>query len=76
MSRSPHAPHPPLTMLIIDNHASFIRALAALLRRDGATVDVVSPGGHALARLQDHAMTCSCVTCRCPSLTARPSTIF
>jgi CheY-like chemotaxis protein len=43
----------PVMILVIDDNPSFARALAALLRRDGATVDVVDNGAHALARLQE-----------------------
>jgi CheY-like chemotaxis protein len=43
-----------LTLLIIDDDPSFTRALVRLLRHDGHTVDTVSNGHHALARLQAH----------------------
>jgi CheY-like chemotaxis protein len=46
------ARHTALTLLIIDDDPSFLRALARLLRHDGHTVDTASNGHHALAHLQ------------------------
>ena len=48
------APHMPLTILLIDNEASFSSALAKLLRRDGNTVDTAGDGYAALTHLQAH----------------------
>jgi CheY-like chemotaxis protein len=45
--------HPPVTVLLIDDEPSFVRALAALLRRDGYTVDTVENGERALVQLQE-----------------------
>jgi CheY-like chemotaxis protein len=41
-----------LTMLVVDDEPTFASALAHLLRRDGATVEIVDNGQEALARLQ------------------------
>jgi CheY-like chemotaxis protein len=46
-------PHPPATILVIDDEPSVVRALAGLLRRDGYLVGTASNGRHALARLQE-----------------------
>ena len=43
----------PVTLLLIDDEPSFVRALATLLRRDGSTVDTADTGTRALARLQE-----------------------
>jgi two-component system, cell cycle sensor histidine kinase and response regulator CckA len=48
------APHTPLTILLIDNEASFSSALAQLLRRDGHTVNTAADGDAALTHLQAH----------------------
>jgi CheY-like chemotaxis protein len=45
--------HPPVTILLIDDAPSFVRALATLLRRDGHTVDTADNGELALAQLQE-----------------------
>ena len=45
--------HAPVTLLVIDDDQSFRRALARLLRRDGATVDTAANGDRALALLQE-----------------------
>src|ERR1043166_1679245 len=45
--------HAPATILVIDDNQSFLRALALLLRRDGATVDTAANGNRALALLQE-----------------------
>jgi CheY-like chemotaxis protein len=45
--------HPPVTILLIDDEPSFVRALATLLRRDGHTVDTADNGDLALAQLQE-----------------------
>jgi len=42
-----------VTLLVIDDDPSFRRALALLLRRDGATVDTAANGQRALALLQE-----------------------
>jgi CheY-like chemotaxis protein len=42
----------PVTILLIDDEPSFVRALACLLRRNGATVDIAANGNQALAQLQ------------------------
>ena len=46
--------HPSVTMLVIDDEPSFVRALAALLRRDGYAVDTADNGHRALAQLEEH----------------------
>ena len=46
-------PHPPATILVIDDEPSVVRALEGLLRRDGYLVSTASNGRHALARLQE-----------------------
>ena len=46
-------PHPPATILVIDDEPSVIRALAGLLRRDGYRVGTASNGRYALAQLQE-----------------------
>lgn len=46
-------PHPPATILAIDDEPSVIRALAGLLRRDGYRVGTASNGRYALAQLQE-----------------------
>ena len=48
------APHTPLTILLLDNEASFSSALAQLLRRDGHTVTTAADGDAALTHLQAH----------------------
>ena len=45
--------HTPVTILVMDHASSFARALAVLLRRDGATVDTTDTGNRALARLEE-----------------------
>jgi CheY-like chemotaxis protein len=47
------APHLPGTILVIDDEPSVVRALAALLRRDGYRVATAPNGRHALAQLQE-----------------------
>jgi CheY-like chemotaxis protein len=42
-----------VTILLIDDAPIFVRALAHLLRRDGATVDTAGTGQRALAQLQE-----------------------
>jgi CheY-like chemotaxis protein len=42
----------PVTILLIDDEPSFVRALASILRRNGATVDTADNGHQALAQLQ------------------------
>jgi two-component system NtrC family sensor kinase len=42
----------PVTILLIDDEPSFVRALASVLRRNGATVDTAGNGQRALAQLQ------------------------
>jgi CheY-like chemotaxis protein len=46
------ASHLPGTILVIDDEPSVVRALAALLRRDGYRVATANNGRHALAQLQ------------------------
>ena len=46
------APHPPVSILVIDDEPSLVRALARLLQRDGYVVATASNGRHALAALQ------------------------
>ena len=46
--------HPPMTMLVLDDEPSFVRALAALLRRDGHAVDTADHGSRALSQLEEH----------------------
>jgi CheY-like chemotaxis protein len=43
----------PVTILVIDDAAAFVRALVRLLRRDGYTVATAGNGNLALARLQE-----------------------
>jgi CheY-like chemotaxis protein len=45
--------HLPVTILLIDDEPSFVKALALLLRRDGSTVDTADNGNLALALLQE-----------------------
>jgi CheY-like chemotaxis protein len=45
------APHIPVTILLIDDEPSVVRALARLLHRDGYTVDTAADGQQALAQL-------------------------
>jgi CheY-like chemotaxis protein len=47
------ASHHPVTILIMDDAPAFVRELAHLLSRDGATVDTASNGNRALALLQE-----------------------
>ena len=47
------APHLPRTILVIDDEPSMIRAIAALLRRDGYLVGTASNGRYALTQLQE-----------------------
>ena len=47
-------PHPPVTILLIDDEPSFVSALARLLRHDGSTVDTAADGHRALRQLQEH----------------------
>ena len=44
--------HTPVTILLIDDDASFVRGLAWLLRRDSYTVHTADNGQHALAQLR------------------------
>ena len=46
--------HSPMTMLVLDDEPSFVRALAALLRRDGHAVDTADHGSRALSQLEEH----------------------
>ena len=46
------APHPPVSILVIDDEPSLVRALARLLQRDGYVVATARNGRHALAALQ------------------------
>ena len=46
------APHPSVSILVIDDEPSLVRALARLLQRDGYVVATASNGRHALAALQ------------------------
>ena len=46
-------PHVPETMLVVDDEPGFLKALALILRRDGATVDTADNGHRALALLQE-----------------------
>ncbi len=45
--------HAPVTVLVIDDEPGFVKALALLFRRDGATVDTADNGNRALALLQE-----------------------
>jgi CheY-like chemotaxis protein len=47
------APHLPVTILVIDDEPSVVRALTGLLRRDGYHVDTASNGRSALVQLQE-----------------------
>ena len=44
--------HPAVTILLIDDETSFVKALALLLRRDGYTVDTADNGELALALIE------------------------
>jgi CheY-like chemotaxis protein len=46
------APQTPLTILLIDDEASFVRGLARLLQRDGYSVHTAANGQQALAQLR------------------------
>jgi CheY-like chemotaxis protein len=46
------APRTPLTILLIDDEPSFVRALERLLRHDGHSVDTAADGHAALTHLQ------------------------
>jgi CheY-like chemotaxis protein len=46
------APQTPVKILLIDDEASFVRALAQLLRREGYTVHTVANGQQALPKLR------------------------
>jgi two-component system NtrC family sensor kinase len=60
--------HTPLTMLVIDDEPGFVRALASLLRRDGATVDTADNGHRALAHLQERCYDVILCDVRMPEL--------
>jgi CheY-like chemotaxis protein len=47
------APHLSVTILVIDDEPSVVRALTGLLRRDGYHVDTASNGRSALVQLQE-----------------------
>ena len=47
------APHLPVTILVIDDEPSVVRALTGILRRDGYHVDTASNGRSALVQLQE-----------------------
>jgi CheY-like chemotaxis protein len=64
-------PHPPLTILLIDDEASFVSALARLLRHDGSTVDTAADGYHALRQLQEHRYDLVLCDLRMPGLDGR-----
>ncbi len=46
-------PYVPVTILVVDDEPGFLKALALILRRDGATVDTADNGNLALALLQE-----------------------
>ena len=54
LTRGDHAAAPPVTILVTDDEPSFVRALAALLRRDGHAVDTADNGSRALSQLEEH----------------------
>ena len=66
--RETTVPHPPLKILIIDDNLSFAQALAKLLRRDGATVDMADNGQRALAHLQARSYDVLLCDLRMPAL--------
>jgi len=45
---------PSLTILLVDDEPAMIKALTALLRRDGHRVDTAANGQLALAQIQEH----------------------
>jgi CheY-like chemotaxis protein len=47
-------PHPPFTILLLDDEPSFVSALARLLRHDGSSVDTAADGHRALRQLHEH----------------------
>lgn len=58
----------PVTILLIDDEPSFVRALATLLRRDGYTVDTADNGELALAQLQERRYDILLCDLRMPAL--------
>ena len=59
---------PPMRMLIIDDEPSFVRALAQLLSKDGATVDTAANGALALTQLHTHCYDVVLCDLRMPTL--------
>ena len=67
MGRMP--PKPSLKVLLIDDNPTFAQALAKLLRRDGASVDMVDNGQRAVAHLQARPYDVLLCDLRLPALT-------
>jgi CheY-like chemotaxis protein len=65
------APHLPGTILVIDDEPSVVRAIAALLRRDGYRVATAHNGRHALAQLQAQPYDVILCDLRMPELDGR-----
>jgi CheY-like chemotaxis protein len=65
------APHPPVSILVIDDEPSLVRALARLLQRDGYVVATASNGRHALAALQAQPYDVILCDLRMPELDGR-----
>ena len=63
---------PPLTILVVDDETDFANALAALLARDGHTVETADNGRHERwDRSINVGMTSSCATCACRNSTGK-----
>jgi len=65
------APHPPVSILVIDDEPSLVRALARLLQRDGYVVATARNGRHALAALQAQPYDVILCDLRMPELDGR-----
>ena len=66
------APHPPVSILVIDDEPSLVRVLARLLQRDGYVVATASNDRHALAALQAQPYDVILCYLRMPELDGRP----
>ena len=67
------APQTPGKILLIDDEASFVRALARLLHREGYTVHTAAHGQHALAQLRTQRYDVILCDLRMPALDGLPS---
>ena len=65
------APHPSVSILVIDDEPSLVRALARLLQRDGYVVATARNGRHALAALQAQPYDVILCDLRMPELDGR-----